>query len=242
MKEVELKLTLQDAEQGRQLFDLPVIAHYCTVEPLTHDIWSVYYDTPDFAAFQQKIAIRIRQVDDGYCQTVKILQSSAEKGLQQCQEFESALSVAELDKAFLQRLVDDGKLPKDFPIEACQPIFETHFSRTVWQLELDTNLHVECALDIGEVIAGEQVYPIQEIELELKSGSKTYALFEIAADIAFAIPVSPSLVPKSWWGYQLAQANNAGQTFKNTRESEWVGADYFIDRAQALREAAKQNH
>ena len=82
------------------------------------------------------------------------------------------------------------------------PVFTTDFERKTLQLRTKDGTQIELAYDKGNVIAGELVKPIHEIELELKSGNVDH-LMVLANELQQQLSLSPSDTSKAKMGYQL---------------------------------------
>ncbi|WP_028467804.1 inorganic triphosphatase [Neptunomonas japonica] len=165
-----------------------------------------YFDTPDLLLSADKVALRIREQDGTYIQTLKTKGQSV-NGLHQRAEWEWVIEKPELQFELLMEtdwpLVEQSKeWANDLHV-----IFETNFDRSIWMLEQAGTL-VEIALDQGEVsytsAAGDNyVDKICELELELKEGS-VEQLVAITAELVAAIPeLQPSDISKAQRGYQL---------------------------------------
>lgn len=208
-QEVELKLALPGADPltlARRLAQLPILARRKSTRLHLHNI---YFDTPDSALRQQRVALRLRRLGDTakpkWLQTLKTAGRS-DSALSQRGEWETPLRSANLSLKRLQAtpwsdLDPDGKL-----FRTLVPVFETSFDRTVWLLRRPGGCVVEVALDIGQIVHGERSTPICELELELKAGPAA-ALFEVASQIAASIAVLPASVSKAERGYALAQGS-----------------------------------
>ncbi len=206
-QEIELKLALPGADPltlARRLAQIPILARRKNTRLHLHNI---YFDTPDSALRQQRVALRLRRVGDAekpkWLQTLKTAGRS-DSALSQRGEWETPLSSASLSLKSLQAtpwsdLDPDGKL-----FRTLAPVFETSFERTVWLLRRPDAGVVEVALDIGQIVHGERSTPICELELELKAGPAA-ALFEVASQIAASIAVLPASASKAERGYAMAQ-------------------------------------
>ncbi len=206
-QEVELKLALPGADPltlARRLAQSPILARRKSTR--LH-LYNIYFDTPDSALRQHRVALRLRRLGDAekpkWLQTLKTA-GRPDSALSQRGEWETPLRSASLSLKSLQAtpwsdLDPDGKL-----FRALAPVFETSFERTVWLLRRPGGCVVEVALDIGQIIHGERATPICELELELKAGPAA-ALFEVANQIAASIAVLPASASKAERGYALAQ-------------------------------------
>ena len=208
-QEIELKLALPGADPltlTRRLAQIPVLARRRCTRLHLHNI---YFDTPDSALRQRRVALRLRRLGGTerptWLQTLKTAGRS-DSALSQRGEWETPLRGARLSLKGLQAtpwsaMDPDGKL-----FLTLAPIFETDFERTIWLLRRPDGSVVEVALDIGQIVHDDRSTPICELELELKAGSSA-ALFEVANQIAAGIAVLPASASKAERGYALAQGS-----------------------------------
>ena len=117
-----------------------------------------------------------------------------------------------------------------------KPLFVTLFSRSAWIMNVDANNQVEMVFDQGEVRAGNQSLPINEIELELQQGKAVEILCQLAGTIAESLPIGIDLHSKAWKGYQLYQAIQAGNQCQ-LPETEQLDANFFYEQAALLQES-----
>jgi triphosphatase len=208
--ETEIKL-LVPAQVINQIAHLPLIcAGRCEGQKRLIN-W--YFDTSDLRLSVNKMALRIREQDGVYIQTLKTKGQSV-NGLHQRGEWEWIVDKPVLDLALLKEtglpMVDELFAPAT----QLQVIFSTHFDRTIWMVELpETATVIEVALDQGEVSYTSPegriwVDKICELELELKSGSVD-ALLAIAEQLTTAIPeLTPGNISKAERGYSLFEQAN----------------------------------
>lgn len=166
--ELEIKLAIHDSA-------IPLLQQHPllqrTIKPSEQRrLISTYFDTPDKQLRKQGFALRIRQDDEQYVQTLKG-RAELQSGITARKEWEwplpnFALDIKLIPLPELQKLFAKPKFIIDFG-----PQFVTDFLRTTWDIQLCDNTVVEVALDRGLVSAGAQSTPIQEIELELKAGN-----------------------------------------------------------------------
>ncbi|MFZ4624758.1 MAG: CHAD domain-containing protein [Rhodoferax sp.] len=206
-QEIELKLSLPGADPAglaKHLAGLPLLAGRQAVRL---SLYNIYYDTPEQALRQQRVALRLRRVGSAaspqWLQTLKTGASDA-SALSRRGEWETAVAGAALDRGALRHTAwadidPDGRL-----FDQLAPCFVTVFERTTWQVGRPDGSVVEVALDIGHIEAGDRQAPICELELELKAGQPA-ALFEMARDIARLLAVLPASQSKAQRGFLLAQ-------------------------------------
>ncbi|MGH8760159.1 MAG: inorganic triphosphatase, partial [Burkholderiales bacterium] len=198
-REIEIKLSVPE-EHALRLWG--VLAHYAHDEPVTHRLFSAYYDTPERALKTAGAALRLRREGGRWIQTVKS-EGRVAGGLHQRAEHEVVVaaqlpSFPSIAEAGLGDLVADRRLR-----EALTVAFTTEFNRTSTLLRPAAGKVVEVSLDRGVIAAGDRREPICEIELELKAGTPRN-LFELALEIAAALPVRLDNRSKAERGYALA--------------------------------------
>lgn len=196
--EVELKLRIL-APDVLRLKRHPAIKAAQVSKPVTHNILSIYYDTPQLALLDLDISLRVRRISRNWIQTVKG-KGDALAGLHQRKEFEDIIAFEHPDYS----KIIDPELTRIFDDEALRnslaPIFSTKVQRTEWQLAFDNGDQIALALDLGELVVGEKREPITEIELELKQGNAG-RLFEFALQLQQSIPLALENISKAQRGY-----------------------------------------
>jgi inorganic triphosphatase YgiF len=122
------------------------------------------------------------------------------------------------------------------------PRFATDFRRETWQLE-DAESHIELALDLGEIHAGDRRVAIREMELELKRGEpdRLWALAEALTD---RVGLRPADTSKAARGNALLTGEwrlpEGGQQASAWLHRAVVAMDAFTDtQAPTWREAAR---
>lgn len=204
--EIELKLRLPPAAIAR-LQRNPLLKSLSISNSVTRKLYSVYYDTPDFALRRNGIALRLRREGKQWIQTSKG-GGSAAAGLHQRDESEAPVLKAQPDftkisNPQLIKLISTASLR-----EQLRPLFTTVFNRNTRTLRLPDGGEAEFCLDRGTIIAGDISAPICEIELELKSGSPL-PLFQLAQDLLHDIPLRLENVSKAERGYVLASGSSS---------------------------------
>ena len=176
--ETELKLSLS-AQDLPRLLTHPLLTH-----PLlagagsAQRLLNTYFDTPDLALQQRRMAVRERLAGDQWLLTVKTAGRS-ENGLSRRQEWEAPTTPGALQFA---TLVDDAALATD--LMAMRPslkaLFCTNFERQRWVVT-HADAQIEVALDQGRIhVPGTDLSePLLELELELLSGPES-ALMTLA--------------------------------------------------------------
>jgi len=194
--EIELKLALA-SEGPLALRQHPLLQ---TLTPKRQTLTNTYYDTPEGALAQARVALRLRQIDDQVLQTVKTAGHGG-GGFSQRQEWEWPVPTRHLDIQGLAELPPfKGALGEAIP--ALQPQLSTDFERWSWQITWQDS-HIELALDEGEIHSGGHQATICEAELELKSGAPE-ALWSLAQALAERLPLRPSDTSKAARGNALA--------------------------------------
>lgn len=196
-REIELKLELDPSRSTRtggarrRLGSLPGLPD----ESGTRRLVSSIFDTADFALQRRGIVLRIRRDGERRIQTLK---GEAGDGLFGRVEWECEVDGDEPD---LTAIADPELRDEVSAAGALTPVLETEFDRTFWLLRHDGS-DVELVLDEGTIRAGGRTAPINEIEIELKSGAPT-ALFGVARAIVGAMPARLGMQSKSERGYGL---------------------------------------
>ncbi|WP_286221812.1 CYTH domain-containing protein [Marinobacter apostichopi] len=193
--ELEIKLTLTEASLTRAA---QWLANRADVVPAgTKKLRNCYYDTSLGSLNERRIALRLRQQDDQFIQTLKT-KGEFSSGAHRRNEWEWSLPSAELDISLLA----DTPLAGDEALSNLQPVFETNFERQIFMLHRD-GAEIEVAVDSGSILAGDKVRPLYEVEFELKSGAPE-VLLRSALELAEDVPVFLNLVSKAEQGYLLA--------------------------------------
>lgn len=194
-EELEIKLTLSPDGMDRA-FEWLSEQPEASIGP-ARQLVNAYYDTPTADLNRQRIALRVRQIGNRYIQTLKT-QGEFVDGAHRRQEWEWPLIGTQLNIG----LLTDTPVGQDINLAKLEPVFETNFERRVLMLD-DGHAVIECALDQGAIIAGEQRQPLNEVEFELKSGDAS-RLTVWAARLAHQVSVFFNLVSKAEQGYYLA--------------------------------------
>ena len=163
-----------------------------------------YYDTRDHDLRERGIALRIRQHNGKFRQTVKDAGSSV-AGLHQRQEWECEISGPALDIAKLPETEWTPWLTTLWRTQQLDVSFSTDFIRQKRELKHRSGSVIEMALDRGAVTANDAHAPINEVELELLSGDVA-PLFELARHLAEHHPLHPDGRSKAERGYRLLDA------------------------------------
>jgi len=195
-RETELKLHIAP-EHLQRLKRHPLLRAHAQGRARTQQLHNIYFDTPDQVLRRHAMALRLRRVGKQWLQTLKG-GGEVSAGLHQRDEWESPVTSAQLDLAALKTL--GGKLPRGVH-KRLQPVFVTDFSRNMRLLAFEGAL-IELCIDSGEIRAGKAVFPISEIELELKSGEPSQ-LFRLAFALLDIVPMQVEHMSKAEYGYLL---------------------------------------
>ncbi len=195
--EIELKLLV---EPGRlaDFGDAPVMTAHARNKGTRRHLKSAYYDTRKRLLWRNGLSLRVRQIGNRFIQTVKVQQTDdpLRRG-----EWEASVPSLEPDLAlalpFIPEKLRDGLTP-----DRLETVFVSDIHRHQRMLDMPTGT-VEVAFDQGVITAGEHTLPVNEIELELKSGG-TVAIYEIARRLAEHGSLRPSIHAKSARGFDLA--------------------------------------
>ena len=200
--EIELKLSLP-LKHCERLLHLPLLESLSNCGPETHNLYSIYYDTPDFYLQDHGIAFRMRQSGSRWIQTVKD-KGRISGGLFQHREWEALVHNEQPDytritEPELKKLFNDPAFTRQI-----QPIFFTQFTRTTYLLHLEDGSEIEFCLDRGKISTDQSSLSFCEIELELKSGN-VVQLFHFALTLQKVFPFSLRLenTSKAERGYTL---------------------------------------
>lgn len=186
--ETELKLSLNEADLPR------LLAHpLLTASAGTQRLLNTYFDTPDLALRQRRMAVRERLSGDQWLLTVKTAGQS-ENGLSRRQEWEAPTTPGALE---FNTLVDDAVLAQDLMTlrPTLRAMFCTDFERQRWVIA-HASAQIEVALDQGRIhVPGTDLSePLLELELELLSGPEAALL--ALAEVLRQTPQGPvTLVP-----------------------------------------------
>jgi inorganic triphosphatase YgiF len=186
--ETELKLSLSAPELPR-LLTHPLLAGAGSTQRLLN----TYFDTPDLALQQRRMAVRERLAGDQWLLTVKTAGQS-QNGLSRRQEWEGPTRAGALQ---FDTLVDDAALAQDLMTlrPNLRALFCTDFERQRWVIT-HAGAQIEVALDQGHIhVPGTELSEqLLELELELLSGPEE-ALVALA-DVLRQTPQGPvTLVP-----------------------------------------------
>lgn len=206
--EIELKLSLTP-DDCAHLLQLPLLDSLSISPAETHKLYTIYYDTPQLDLKHNRIALRLRRINDRWFQSIKG-KGRISSGLHRQHEWEAEVNNEKPDYSRitdpdLKRLFDNAKLRQQI-----RSLFVTEFTRQIRLLQLEDGSKIEFCLDQGKVSANQSSIPLCEIELELKSG-KANALFQFALTLQSVLPFPLKLenINKAERGYSLYNKNKA---------------------------------
>ncbi|SER39295.1 CYTH domain-containing protein [Nitrosomonas sp. Nm51] len=204
--EIELKLRFPQ-QFAVQIKQLPFLKIFSSTKPIQQNLYSVYYDTPDFILKKNRIALRLRKTDEHWTQTIKS-GGTIHDGLHQHHECEYTISgdrpdFSKLSNQKLRYFFSDRTLR-----QLLRPVFATDFIRTVYLLKPAKGFRLELCIDEGRIITKRLHTDISEsiceIELELKSGNITQLFqFSKALQKNSPCPLIPDNKNKAMRGYAL---------------------------------------
>jgi inorganic triphosphatase YgiF len=175
------------------------------------DLVSTYFDTGKHKLKRRGLSLRVRQDGEKQIQTVKSA-NAAQFGRGEW-ETEIADDVPDLGKA-------DGTPLEQFAPKKLRrklkPIFKTSVHRTALPVRTKRS-EIELAIDLGNIVAGRRSNPVEELELELKSGRLT-DLFRVAKAIERKSRAELDLRSKAERGYDLAGGNDRHVLFAEAIE------------------------
>jgi inorganic triphosphatase YgiF len=170
------------------------------------DLLSTYFDTRKHKLKRRGLLLRVRQMDGKHVQTIKKT-SGAQFGRG---EWEAEIAgrtpdPAEANGTPLQRLASN-KLRRKL-----KPIFETSVHRITMPVRTKRS-ELELAIDHGRIVAAGHTSRIEEVELELKSGSAR-DLFRVAKALERKLAAELCLRAKADQGYDLVNGHHAQAVF-----------------------------
>jgi triphosphatase len=204
--ETELKLAIAPGQTNR-LGRLALLRSATRGRPVTQHIYSVYYDTPEFALHDRGVALRLRRVGSRWVQTLK-LPGKGEPGLHRREELEIPVPAQRLNHEALRESPAAELFADSAVLQKLAPVFVTDFKRTTRRLETIPGNQIEFCLDRGTISAGSVHCPISEIELELKTGSPVQ-LIDLALALVKQVCLRLQSASKDERGYALAAGSIA---------------------------------
>ena len=168
-----------------------------TGERSESDLVSTYFDTGKHKLKRHGLSLRVRQDGAKHIQTVKSANGRQfGRGEWETEIKDSAPDVGKADGTPLEPFASKRLRRK------LKPIFKTSVHRITVPVRTKRS-EIELAIDHGSIIAGHRSSPIEEVELELKSG-RLVDLFRVAKTIERKGGAELDLRSKAERGYDLA--------------------------------------
>lgn len=165
------------------------------------DLVSTYFDTGKQKLKRHGLSLRVRRNGKQHIQTVKS-ENSAQFGRGEW-ETEIKDGAPDLGKAADTPL---GQFASKKLRRKLKPIFKTSIFRTTLPVRTKQS-EIELAIDRGNIVAGRRSIPVEEFELELKSG-RLVDLFRVAKAIERESGAELDLRSKAQRGYDLADGKD----------------------------------
>jgi inorganic triphosphatase YgiF len=163
---------------------------------------NTYYDTPELALSQARVALRTRKTGRRWLQTVKCAAES-QGGLSSRPEWEQPyhdhFDFSAIDAPATRALLETHA-------DRIIPLFTTNFRRETFILRPRVGVSIHLMVDSGSVDANGRSEPISELELELDEG-RPQDLFAAACMLATDLPLLPFDPSKAERGYRLFGRN-----------------------------------
>lgn len=197
--EIELKLSIdENPAHIALLFNHPLLKD---AHPVSEELISRYFDTPDLCLQKQGFSLRIREAEGRTIQTLKTA-GTQQGDLLHRDEWDQPIE----DTSPNIHAFEDKEVSKKLEaIIGKQPLielFHTRFKRTQWNLDVEDSTKIELVLDQGMVSTATQRMPLHEIELELKQGDAKQ-IEKIAELLKQTIPLTLETRSKAERGYKL---------------------------------------
>lgn len=201
--ETEIKFSL-DADGPRKILSSRLVKRASERKPRTKSLRSTYYETRQHLLRKSGLALRLREFDGKFEQTIKIpVEGSV--GMLNFEEWTVPLERSRPDLALFDAAVTARFNPRNRALKLL-PVFTTDIERTTILLEYSGS-QFELALDRGRIVGHGRAVRAEEIcelELELVQGGPEGML-----DFALALNESCDFFPehrtKAQRGYALAR-------------------------------------
>ena len=200
-KEIEIKLAIPPASVPR-LKQVPLLRALAQPAKSETEV-SVYFDTDKHKLYKKGLMLRVRRIGDRYIQTIKATRASA---LFERDEWESEIPGEMPDLRLARGTALEPLLGHKLRREL-RPLFETRVRRTTYPIG-NGKSDIALTLDKGKIVVGRRSAPLCELELELKRGEEG-ELFDVARDLARALPAQLAIKSKSERGYDLLEGRDA---------------------------------
>ncbi len=196
-QEIELKLHIEP-DDIKKLYELELLKPFVQTHKKQHLV-STYFDTPDLAFTKNKMALRVREIEGQFWQTIKAV-GKTENGLSARSEWEYKLTSNQPTLALLPADLQNQLQPyeKDW-----KPLFITDFIRESWQIVLSDTQHIELALDVGHIkVDDKHQESLCEVELEIIQGDSS-DLIEFAELLKENLNLKPLDQSKAARAYEI---------------------------------------
>jgi inorganic triphosphatase YgiF len=213
--EVELKLEFRPEDAAR-LGRVKSLPQARLGVPKAEQIVTVYFDTQDLALRKAGLSLRMRHAGAKRLQTVKSERLEDLPGGPRAEDEVPVNGVGPDVKRIADPMLRERVLSATAK-QALAPQFETVVLRTTRHVRTKLGDVVEFVVDLGEVRAAKEDWPICELELELKEGSPQ-ALFDLARALNEEVPLRLVRLSKADRGYALL-----GETVGAPKKSRPVG-------------------
>ncbi|AZG72063.1 inorganic triphosphatase [Shewanella livingstonensis] len=197
--EIELKLFIQP--QHHDLLIKILNEHPNSTPQGLKKLTNGYFDTDDLQLRRWDMGLRVRGFDNQLEQTIKTA-GRVVGGIHSRPEYNVSINQKTPILSRFPKEIWPTANDLDRVSTSLTCIFETNFERQTWHIYLNDSL-IEVALDVGEIIAQDNVDPICELEFELLAGD-TSALIQLAMQVAISVPFRLGKASKAQRGYQLA--------------------------------------
>ncbi len=197
-RERELKLECELGDIGKLLHH-PVLRRATALPQSGGLLRTTYFDTPDLALQQAGIALRIRNHNGRFIQTIKAEGHRRGIALDRSEwehEVDGNLDANAAFETPLRPFLEDEAIRAHI-----QPLFSVKTIRRVFLIDTG-RATIELALDRMSISACGRSSRATELELELKAG-EAREIFRVAKDLARALPLRLSMLAKSDRGYRL---------------------------------------
>lgn len=195
-KEIELKLAFPPSAQA--LIENHPLLQRGVLRGDPKFLDNTYFDTPDLALHNARVAVRVRDTGSERLQTVKCAAPSV-GGLSSRPEWEGPYR-GEFDFSAVD--AEETRILLDARCAALLPVFTTAFRRVTRQFEPRPGVRILIMLDTGKILSAGRETTISELELELAEGTAA-DLQDFAIELAQALPLMPFDDSKAQRGYQL---------------------------------------
>jgi inorganic triphosphatase YgiF len=183
---------------------------------------STYFDTAKHKLKRHGLSLRVRKKGDKHIQTIKtVAGASFGRGEWETEIEGNTPDFGKVDGTPLQQFASKKLLHR------LKPIFETSVHRVIVPVRTRRS-EIELAVDRGSLIAGRRSRPIEELELELKTG-RVADLFRLAKSVERKLGAELYFRTKSERGYELVSGKHDQAVFAEPIElrDEMTAEDAF---------------